>query len=322
MNKAGFSVVIPLFNKELHIERAIHSVLLQTFRFFEIIVIDDGSTDKGTEIVKNLKNPSLRLYSQTNQGVSAARNEGIKKAEYDLIAFLDADDEWKPDFLETIKRLLQKYPEAGIFATAYEIIMPNGRIQRPHLKHIPSPPWEGILPNYFRAALGEPPVWTSACVIPKRVFNAVGGFSIGIKRGEDLDMWARIALKYPVAYTRYIGAIWHKDASNRACNHNIIDEFLPFTNIAIEAILNGQIQANMAQDIEKYIAKEKIKAIKQNILSGNLSNAKRMLRQYQMSQYYLKKIFWQFWSMMPFGFTHLAHKIIKSLISLYRNRHM
>ena len=92
----------------------------------EILIIDDGSTDGGGEIVKSIVDPGLRLIRQENQGVSTARNRGIAEAEEELIAFLDADDAWKPRFLEVILNLRRRYPEAGVYATANEIIAPDG----------------------------------------------------------------------------------------------------------------------------------------------------------------------------------------------------
>ena len=102
-----FSVVIPLYNKEKYISRAIKSVIEQTYKIFELIIIDDGSIDNSVNIVKKHKDSRIRLIEQENSGVSATRNKGIKNAKYNYIAFLDADDEWKPNFLDTIVRRIE-----------------------------------------------------------------------------------------------------------------------------------------------------------------------------------------------------------------------
>ena len=95
------SVVIPLYNKEHQIAETLRSVLEQTFQDFEVVIVDDGSTDKSSEEALKIRDPRIRFVRQENAGVSAARNRGIEEARFDLIAFLDADDRWKPEYLQT-----------------------------------------------------------------------------------------------------------------------------------------------------------------------------------------------------------------------------
>ena len=113
------SVVIPLYNKERYIERAVYSVLSQTFQQFEIVIVNDGSTDGSVSVIERMNNPLIRLIHQKNGGVSAARNRGIEEARFEYIAFLDADDEWKENHLEVIAGLIRKFPECGVFGTSY-----------------------------------------------------------------------------------------------------------------------------------------------------------------------------------------------------------
>ncbi|NLZ30356.1 MAG: glycosyltransferase family 2 protein, partial [Methanomicrobiales archaeon] len=113
------SVVIPLYNKAPYIARALSSIIAQTRQDFEVIVIDDGSTDGGEEIVRGFDDPRIRVIRQENRGVSAARNRGIEAARADFIAFLDADDEWMPTHLGALLRLRGRYPRAGAYGTAY-----------------------------------------------------------------------------------------------------------------------------------------------------------------------------------------------------------
>ena len=173
----NFSVVIPLFNKENEIKRAIRSVLAQTVKNFELIVIDDGSTDTSAGKVKEFNDTRIRLFTQKNSGVSAARNRGIREAKSDMVSFLDADDEWSREYLETINRLTHKFPDAGLYVTAYQKITPRGYTVRPQIRGLPAPPWEGIIPQYFKSAyLGAPPIWTSTVSVPKRGIENVGYF--------------------------------------------------------------------------------------------------------------------------------------------------
>jgi len=213
-SKTKVSIVIPLYNKVDYIDRAVKSVLAQTYQNFEVIVVNDGSTDGSEKVVAQFADKRITLFNNlTPSGETAARNYGIKQASTELIAFLDADDEWMPQFLKTIVRLHRKYPEAGAYATAYIEKKTDGRFKKPIFWFIPrGKDWEGILPDYFRSSLyGASPVWSGAVAIPKRIFDDSGFFAEGVKRGGDLDMWARIALKYSIVFSQYVGAVYHKD---------------------------------------------------------------------------------------------------------------
>lgn len=107
----SISVVIPLYNKAPHIERALNSILSQTIQPIEIVVVDDGSTDGGPKIVENFNYPNIRLIRQEHQGVSIARNRGITESKGGLISFLDADDVWLPGYLEEINKLRERFPK-------------------------------------------------------------------------------------------------------------------------------------------------------------------------------------------------------------------
>ncbi len=240
------SVVIPLYNKAPHISRALDSVLAQTVQDFEIVVVDDGSTDNGGQVVASYTDSRIRLIRQENQGVSAARNRGIKEAQSDFLAFLDADDEWSPDHLETLIRLRNRFPEAGAFSTAYFHVQPGRDAFPAKIYGIPDSPWEGLFPDYFlSASMGEPPVCSSAVAIPRSVFETVGLFKVGEKMGEDLDMWGRIALRFRIAFSWQGPAYYREDATERACLLNPIENELPFIRSVREHFKSGEIPANV-----------------------------------------------------------------------------
>lgn len=246
------SVVIPLYNKEPHIKRAIDSVLSQKVQNFEIVVIDDGSTDKGVEIVKGFTDPRIRLIQQENAGVSAARNRGIEEAKADLIAFLDADDEWTPIFIETVLQLRKKYPKAGAYATSYMNYY-KCKYVKPRCKAIPASPWEGEIEDYFESIVkGHPPFCASCICIPKFVMLDVGGFPEGIWLGEDSDMWARIALNYTIAFSWDVGATYYLDSVNMATKKKRPVKELPFIQVAEELMKDGRVLKNETY-IKKYI---------------------------------------------------------------------
>lgn len=307
------SVVIPLFNKALYIGRALHSVLGQTFKDFEVVVVNDGSTDNGPDIARQINDPRIRIIDQNNAGVSAARNRGIEEARADLVAFLDADDEWLPEFLETVIRLRDRHPEAGAYATAYEIQERNGDVYNPKYKHIPPAPWEGIIPIYLRSVLAVPPVCSSAVAVPKHVFSDVGGFPLGEYFGEDGDMWLRIALKYPIAFSSRINAIYHRDAHGRACFNRMIRCEYRLIKTGCDAINNDVVPQHMLPYLEEYVAKYKIISASQCILAGERQIAKKILATCKTKQYYMRKLRWRVWAMMPTWVTSCAWYIKRKL---------
>ncbi|MDP3466180.1 MAG: glycosyltransferase family A protein, partial [Sulfuricurvum sp.] len=198
-------------NKEQYVERTLRSILSQTYQDYEIVIVDDGSTDNSLSIVRSFDDARIRIIQQKNAGVSAARNRGIAEARYDLIAFLDADDEWLPNYLETIKDLENDFSECHVFATNYKIVDSNTNERFPVNTELLKVGGErGILINYFDAAARTaPPIWTSAVVVRKSALENIGGFPVGIPMGEDLLTWARLACKYPIAYSKTVTAIYH-----------------------------------------------------------------------------------------------------------------
>jgi glycosyltransferase involved in cell wall biosynthesis len=295
------SVVIPLYNKAPHIARAITSVLTQTVPAFEIIVMDGNSTDKGPEIVKNYHDPRIHFYLQEGSGVSAARNQGVEKSQSDLIAFLDADDEWMPYFLETILRLKNTFPDAGLYATAYQTCLKSGTLAGTRSRAIPKSPYEGLLPNYFEsAAFGkDDPFMTSVVAMPKEVFFRIGGFPLHEAKGEDLDLFATVALQYPIAYSSYIGGIYHTDASNRVCDSYSSLEEEPFVRNGKKAIAEGIVPQKMLPYFKEYIARKEIETAATNIYAGDYPLAKKILARIETRHFFTEKCKWIFISRLP-----------------------
>ena len=201
--RAAISVVVPLYNNAKDVERAIRSLQSQSMSEFEVVVVNDGSTDGGDAVVRGMSDARIRVIDQENKGVSAARNRGVAESNGELIAFLDADDEWKPDFLETVVRLQGQFQQCSVFATHYLYKDTGGAERSPILRKMPSGPWEGVLQNYFEAAAhSDPPIWSSAIAVKKSAILSVGGFPEGIGIGEDLLTWARLAAKCSIAYSK------------------------------------------------------------------------------------------------------------------------
>lgn len=206
------SVVIPLYNKEKQIAYTLQSVFEQTFQDFEIVVVDDGSTDNSVEEVEKFDDSRIRLIHQTNAGVSAARNRGIEEASGELIAFLDADDVWMPEYLATQYGLYQKYPECSVYACNYEFRDSEGKVTPTIIRKLPFEGEDGILSNYFEvASCSHPPICSISIMVKKMAIQAVGGFPLGIKSGEDLLTWARLAVSGAIVYSRKSLAVFVRD---------------------------------------------------------------------------------------------------------------
>lgn len=283
----NISVIIPLYNKKKYISRAVNSVLKQIYTNFELIVIDDGSTDNGANEVQKFKDDRIKLIHQNNQGVSAARNRGIEEAKAELVAFLDADDAWKRDFLETIINLRGKYPQAGAYGTAVEFKMPDGSIKLAQYKSISKEAWEGIIDNYFHCSLKNPFITASSVAIPKKVFKSVGEFPQNLARGEDLDMWCRIALEYPIAFANKICVTYYQNADDRACNKPLDDKNISvFLNKLEDYFSKYKHKTKAELYFKEYLIKWKIFEAREYIVRGRLKEARNILANYGNTKYF------------------------------------
>ena len=219
-NSIYISVVIPLYNKQNAIAATLRSVLAQTYTNYEIIVVDDGSTDDSVRVVGELmKNfPSLqggdrgRLIRKPNGGVSSARNRGILEAKYDYIALLDGDDLWDEHYLEEQVKLIQDFPEAKMWGVNYADIV-DGKIY-PYQQGM-GVNFRGYVEDYFGTSHGDL-FWSSALVLKKEIGEQIALFDERMAYSEDMDMWYRIILHAKVVYCNKVLAYYNKDAENRA----------------------------------------------------------------------------------------------------------
>ncbi len=213
-----YSIIVPLYNKAPYVRKALDSIVSQTFKDWECIVINDGSSDNSLEVVKNFVDEfkiydlRFKILDQKNAGVAAARNNGVKASKGEYVCFLDADDWWEPTFLEEMDNLIAEYPDAGINASNYIYYKPGKthvalNLERGYIDY-PKAYYEG----------SSMPVWTGATCMPRKVFDEMGGFPLGIKLGEDFLLWAKTALHYPVAFSEKPLAYYNNDvpASLRA----------------------------------------------------------------------------------------------------------
>ncbi len=207
--QTAFSVVIPLYNKKREIARALHSVLAQTLPAAEILVVDDGSTDGSAAEVERIGSPLVRLIRQENRGVSAARNCGLHEARSPWVALLDGDDWWHPGYLAEIARLIERYPDCGAYATGFTIA--SGRTKTPAR----TPEHEGVV-DFFAESMTRFVLIPSTTTLNRKHALALGGFPEGMRLGEDLWFWIRLARTAPVGFSPARLVCYAREASNRS----------------------------------------------------------------------------------------------------------
>ncbi len=208
--KPQFSVIIPLYNKELEVEATLRSVLAQTLQPLEVVVVDDGSTDGSAAVVERIASPLIRLIRQSNAGECAARNRAMSEARGEWFALLDADDCWKPEFLEEVAAMIARWPDCGIYSTAFDIVSPTGVVRGN------CPTERGIVENFWRESMTHYVTIPSATVLPRRVVEELGGFPEGMKMGGDQWMWLKIASHYQVCFSPRALCDYSMVASNRS----------------------------------------------------------------------------------------------------------
>ncbi len=297
-----FSVIIPLFNKEKYIARAVESVLNQSISNFEVIIVDDGSSDNSvSEIQKFL--PHIKIIQQGNKGVSAARNAGIKAASYDYLAFLDADDEWKPNFLIEMKRLILKYPSAGAYCCRREhidTVLGNRGV----FPDVAIPGDELVVDRFFKFTIenNDYPESSSSTVVPRSTLDKVGQFPLNEPIREDVDLWTRISLAYDVILSPQVCSIihTHTDNNSRKCSRE--REYkggLQVVNTMKNALQTGKVREIDVSYAERFFELCQIGCAVINIRGGNPSQGRKYLRSIK-SQYYLqKKLLWYMISFLP-----------------------
>jgi glycosyltransferase involved in cell wall biosynthesis len=306
------SVVIPLYNKGRYIAAAIDSVLAQTVRDFELIIVNDGSKASGPEIVNNYDDQRIHLINQKNQGVSVARNCGISVAKAEIVAFLDADDAWYSDFLETILKLRQDYPAAGMYGTGYEVYS-EGKLVR-NIVHTPEL-GDRLFLSYFKEYLsaGHPIIITSGFAAPKRVLQDVGGYSELLRVGEDHELYGKIALRYPVAYSSRICSKYNIGTENNA---DAVDFLL---EVPLEGYLTRVSDDSLsiyAKDLNNYLDSWTIRTGGRNIYSGYRRMGRKQVTSVKSLKYQMLIIAFLLISCVPFSLSVIPPTKVRKVLRL------
>ena len=246
-----FSVIIPGYNAEKFITRSIDSVLNQTFKQFEIIIVDDGSTDNTLNIVKKYKDSRIKIISQKNSGVSVARNEGIKNSKKQYICFLDADDEWYPNHLEILKTTINRFKNKKFFVTFSNTELLDGTvIKQFRYKGIKQAFYvEDFLKYEFQNNMMK--CFNTNCVCVKRdVFEKYGLFEVGEKISEDVDMWNRIMIYEGKVVIPVETVLRHRDYSIATRSMPIGVPFI-FKKRIESYLKDNKLNNNMKEELKK-----------------------------------------------------------------------
>ena len=254
------SVVMPLYNKVAEVERALRSVVEQSLSPCEIIVVDDGSTDGSGAIVERLikecPDAGIRLITQKNSGVSAARNRGIEEAKGDYVALLDADDWWLSGYIAEVCRLMEYYPDADAYATAFDIVNGSERVAAP------VPTVEGYINPAEEALRGRYPIIPSTATLRKEAVAAVGGFPEGMRIGEDQWLWVSMLKRgAKFCFSTMSLVRYSREASNRSATIYRSEQ----SDHSIEELYSTEQDATL----NEYIARIALgKAITQSVRGG------------------------------------------------------
>jgi glycosyltransferase involved in cell wall biosynthesis len=242
------SVVIPLYNKADVLQATLVSVLEQTFREFEVIVVDDGSTDDGASLVESVADRRVRLIRQANQGESAARNRGILEARGKWIALIDADDLWASNHLEELVSAV----EDPAFIGAFSNIVYESNSQ----PAIPLTFQSQRIDDYFSFALRTNgyPMSSSSVLLARRQLLEAGLFAVGIPVGPDIDMWCRLALHGSLRYVANTSATYRDTLDSSALARNLKREvpYPFFVRRLPELISGGAVPGHLVTSARRY----------------------------------------------------------------------
>jgi len=248
------SAVIPLFNKQETSQRAVRSILAQTFPVKEILVIDDGSSDESVARVKRLKDRRIRVMHQENAGPSSARNTGIKAARSEWIAFIDADDEWQSGYLEEICNLYKLNKNCGVLAASYQVVKDD---DNPKIYSIPDYPygWMGVIDDYYAIRNNTIFHHVSSTVCSREDLLTVGGFRDGVHHFEEFLLWLDLAIITIIAYINAPLAIYHSTPSGLSKQTFALDKQLTPAQLLHSQMQDGLIPENLLSSARNLLSK-------------------------------------------------------------------
>ena len=279
-----FSIIVPLYNKAAFVEETLKRILSQTEKDYEVIIVNDASTDDSVERVQQLQITTLKWVEHTsNRGLAAARNSGIQAASGEYITFLDADDVWEPNFLKQISRLQSDFPEAKIFATNYwewfgqKLVVPHnsGRNWDPQFRGIVS---------FFDNNIGQGLYNHGSVCFHRSVFNSAGNYNEDLDFSEDIDFNIRANFWFQLAFYNQPCMRYRMAVTGQMTSTKLIKQRVPDFKSYREWELKSHAFKKYL-DFERYVLAKKLK------LSGRITEAKELLNDIEFSHLNQKQRF-------------------------------
>jgi glycosyltransferase involved in cell wall biosynthesis len=270
-----FDIVMPLFNKEIYVARTIESVLGQTCGDWTLFVVDDGSGDGGPAVVEQFNDTRINIIRQQNAGPGAARNTGIMAGEAEFIAFLDADDLWLPNHLETLDELRRQFPAASLIGTAYQN-WSGESVRSVRSGHVSV----RMIRYFHEAAQGRPPFFTSSAAFSRSAVQRVGLLE-HVVIGDEMDLWARLALDGPVAASTKKTVLYRVGTGGITDSSNLVEaarvEEISLPTATLVKRLDGISDPQLRLDVEEYIDFDIGLALMRAVRTGRITYARRLL---------------------------------------------
>jgi cellulose synthase/poly-beta-1,6-N-acetylglucosamine synthase-like glycosyltransferase len=322
------SVIVPLFNKAGYVGRALASISSQTFADFEVIVVDDGSTDGGPEIVARHRDSRMRLVSQQNSGPGAARNRGIEQSRGPLLAFLDADDEWLPHYLEASIAGMDSSGARHAAHTCAYFDEPSGTDSSAMWRN------RGFVPGVCQVDANTRPetllhrvAFMSPCTTVARaeVIRRLGGFyERNCRYAEDAYLWLRVLLNYPVSFSLDPRVRVYRDASHLSATGRVFRPLEPF--LASPEEIRAECPKGLRPVLDQFLAIRAFKTACAWSYWGQWMAARQLLRRFRVASAHKLPCYWLAQSAAtPFGAAagitiRQASRILETWINWRRRR--